>query len=129
MFEGVCNHIYPQNLANSKFFNGAEKTHSELIALSKGWADAANRTFFLEEFGSTFHGDPVDETSVDLATETANFQAALDAIRTNNVQLGAAWNYGGNFAGGSAWMKWKMSDPAKIYQMTLLAEANAAMSN
>ena len=128
-FEGVCGHIYPQSLANSKFYGGAEKTHAELIALSKGWADAANRTFFLQEFGATFHGDPVDETSVDLATETANFQAALDAIKNSNVQLAAAWNYGGNFAGGSAWMKWKMNDPAKIYQMTMLATANAAMSN
>lgn len=127
-FGVVCNHIYPRNTASGLFFSSGGKTHGELIGLSKGWADAWNRPFFLEEFGSTYHGDAVDQTSVDLATEAANFQAALDAIKVNDVKLGAAWNYGGNFAGGSAWMKWKMSDPSKIYQMTMLANANASMS-
>jgi len=128
-FDTVCNHIYPHLVSNGMFFSDGGKTHGELIALTKGWADAYGKPFFLEEFGSTYHGDPVDQTSVDLATEAANFQAALDAIRTNNVQLGAAWNYGGNFSGGPAWMKWKMSDPTKRYQLEMLALANASMSN
>lgn len=128
-FDTVCCHAYPQSLVNGTFFNGSEKTNSELIALHKGWADAANRPFFLEEFGATYHGDPVDQISTDLTTETDNFNAALSAISANNIQLASAWNYGGNFAGGSAWMKWKMSDPAKQYQLVALATANAAMNN
>jgi len=129
-FDVVCNHIYPHNVGNGMFFSGGNgKTHGELIALTKGWADAYNKPFFLEEFGSTYHGDPVDQTSTDLATETANFQSALDAIAANGVKVGAAWNYGGNFSGGAAWMKWKMSDPSKSYQLQMLATANAAMSN
>lgn len=128
-FDTVCNHIYPKSLSNSLFFNGAEKTQAELIALTKGWADAANKPFFLEEWGATYHGDPVDETSTDITTETANFNSALQAIITNNIQLSSAWNYGGNFSGSSAWMKWKMSDPAKAYQLIAIANANANMNN
>jgi len=129
MFNTVCSHIYPQSLVNGTFYNGAEKTHGEIIGLYKGWADAAGRPFFLEEFGSTYHGDPVDPTSTDLATETANFTAALTAISANNIPLAAAWNYGGNLAGGAGWMKWKMSDPSRQYQLVALATANAAMNN
>jgi len=124
-FPILTNHIYPQGLSNTKFFTGAEKTQSELIALSKGWADAAGKPFFLGEFGATYHGDAVDEISSDLTTETANFNAALAAVIANDVKVSAVWNYGGNFAGGSAWMKWKLSDPSRTYQLDAISAANA----
>lgn len=124
-FPVLSNHIYPQILTGGKFFNGAEKTQAELIALSKGWADAANKPLFLGEFGATYHGDPVDETSTDLATETANFTSALNAVMASDVQVSAIWNYGGDFAGGSAWMKWKLKDASRTYQLDAIAAANA----
>jgi hypothetical protein len=126
-FDVIVNHIYPHLTSNGLFFSDGGKTQAQLIALTKGWADSAGKPMFLEEFGATYHGDPVDQTSVDLATETANFQAALTAIKANSVPLSCAWNYGGNFGGASAWQKWKMSDPAKTYQLTMLANANATL--
>jgi len=126
-FPVLTNHIYPQGLSNTKFFTGAEKTQAELIALSKGWSDAAGKPFYLGEWGATYHGDSVDEISTDLSTETANFNAALAAVVANDVKVSTLWNYGGNFAGGSAWMKWKLKDPSRTYQLTAIAAANAAM--
>lgn len=121
-------HIYPQSLSNSQVFSGAEKTQADLIALCRGWADAANKPFLLAEWGATYWGDPVDQTSTNLATETANFNAALAAVQANCL-VSAIWNYGGDLVGASNWMKWKLSDPARTYQLAAVAAANAAMSN
>lgn len=126
-FPAINMHIYPQSLANSRFFNGGEKTQAELIALCRAWADGAGKPFFLGEWGATRWGDPVDETSVDLASEQANFNAALAAVQAN-AKVSAVWNYGGDLAGGSHWMKWRLDDPNRTYQLTAVAVANAAMA-
>lgn len=125
-FPCLTGHIYPQSLSNSQFFNGGEKTQAEIIALARGWADQLNKPFLLEEWGATYHGDPVDQISTDLASETANFNAGLAAAQAD-AKLSAIWNYGGDLAGGSAWMRWKLSDPARTYQLEAVAAANAAM--
>ena len=127
-FPIICRHIYPLTTGDAMFFNGAQKTGPEVVALCKAWADSVNRPFVLEEFGATCHGDTVDQVTpqdgVSIAAEATNWTAMLNSVMTNNIQVSAAWNYGGNFSGGSAWMKWKMSDPAKTYQLTALATAN-----
>jgi hypothetical protein len=127
-FPATNMHIYPQSLSNSRVFSGAEKTQAELIALCRGWSDAAGKPFLLTEWGATYWGDPVDEASTSLAAETANFSAALAAVQANCL-VSAIWNYGGDLAGGSNWMKWRLSDAARTYQLTAVAAANAAMSN
>jgi hypothetical protein len=128
-FNTLTMHIYPQSLSDSRFFNGGELTASQLIAQCKTWADANNKPFWLAEWGATYHGDPVDQTSVDLTTETNNFNAVLGTIQSSNIQMSSAWNYGGNLAGSSAWMKWQLTDASRIYQLNAIATANAAMSN
>lgn len=127
-FPTVNMHTYPQSLSNSQFFSGAEKTQAELIALSRAWADAAGKAFIQAEWGATYWGDPVDQTSTNLATEQANFNAALAAVQAN-AKVSALWNYGGDLAGSSNWMKWKVSGPERLYQLQAVATANAAMSN
>jgi hypothetical protein len=128
-FNCVVQHIYPMNPADSRFFNGGEKTQAELITLSKGWADQVNRPLFLGEWGATYWGDPVDETSTNLATEQANFNSALAAIVSSAVPLSAVWNYGGDLAGASPWMRWKLTAPERLYQLQAIATASAAMNN
>jgi len=125
----MVTHQYPNSTSNALFFTGGEKTAAEQIALFKGWADAASIPFFLQEFGATLQATPVDEISTDLATETANFNNILTAIVSNNIQLSAAWNYGGDLGGANEWQLWKMSDPTKTYQLDAIAVANASMSN
>jgi Cellulase (glycosyl hydrolase family 5) len=127
-FPVLSTHLYPQNLSNGRFFSGAEKTAGELITLHKGWADAANKPFFLGEFGASYlvAGSP-DEISTDTASETTNFNEALAAVVSSGVKLSAVWNYGGNLAGSDAWQLWKLADPARVYQLTAIAAANAAM--
>jgi len=127
----ISYHSYPLSLSNSQFFNGAEKTAAQMIALFKGWADAVNKPFFLGEFGATYigHGSQPDEISSTSGEEATNFNAILSAITANDIQLSAAWNYGGDLAGASTWQYWKMSDATKTYQLTAIAAANAAMNN
>ena len=124
-FDVLESHIYSQSLSNSQFYNGGEKTAAELISLHKGWADQVKKPFYLAEFGATCWGDSVDQTSTDLATETSNFNAALAAVLTNNIQLSSVWNYDGNLVGASAWQRWKLNDPSRRYQLDAIAAANA----
>lgn len=124
-FDVIESHIYPQTLGNSQFYNGGEKTAAELIALHKGWADQVKKPFYLAEFGATYWGDSVDQTSVDLASETSNFNAALAAVLENDVQLSSVWNYDGALAGASAWQRWKLNDTSRRYQLDAIAAANA----
>lgn len=128
-FDLTCGHIYPQSDSDSQFFNGSERTHGELIALHKQWSDAHNKAFFLEEFGATYHGDEVDKDSSDLSSETSNFNQTISAIVNNNIKLAAAWNYGGNLEGASPWMRWKMSDQARIYQLETIAGLNRHLTS
>ena len=127
-YNTICAHIYPQSAANSRFFLDGQKTQAEMIQLCKQWADASNKPFYLGEWGACYL-DPADETSVDVSTETANFNAALSSITTNGVKMSSIWNYDGDLAGGFAWMKWKLTDPTRLYQLTAIANANASMSN
>lgn len=126
-FNTITQHIYPMSLGDSRFFGGGEKTNGELIALSKGWSDQAGKPFFLGEWGATYWGDAVDESSTNLTTETANFNSALNAIVSASIRMSAAWNYGGDLSGAAPWMRWKLSAPERVYQMTAIAAANAAM--
>lgn len=125
-FNTLTQHIYPMNPSDGRFFSGGEKTCAELITLSKGWADQVGKPLCLGEFGATYWGDPVDENSTDLATEQANFTAALGAVVSSGIGLSAVWNYGGDLAGASPWMRWKLSDSARTYQLTAIAAQNAA---
>lgn len=122
-FNTVCSHIYPQSSANTRFFVDGQKTAAELIQLHKQWADAAGKPLFLGEFGSCYL-DPADESSTDTATEAANFLSIMTAIATNGVQMASAWNYAGDLSGAYSWMKWKLSDPSRIYQLEAIALAN-----
>lgn len=124
-YPSICMHIYPQSLANSRFFNGAEKTGPEIIALCRGWADQVGKPFMLSEWGATKWGDPADETSVDDASELANFNAEL-AAAVASANVSAVWNYAGDLAGGSAWMLWALNDPRRTYQLTAIAAQNEA---
>lgn len=126
-FNCIVQHIYPMNMADSRFFNGGEKTQGELITLSKGWADQVGKPFFLGEWGATYWGDAVDESSTNLATEQANFNSALAAVVSSQTPLSAVWNYGGDLAGASPWMRWKLTAPERIYQLESIAAASAAM--
>ena len=128
-FSGVSQHIYPKLTNDGAHFSDNDMTFTQLIAASKVWTDSVNKPLYLGEFGSCFTDPAGDPVSVDLTTETANFNGFLSAIINNNVPLSSAWNYGGNVSGVAAWMKWKMSDPSRMYQMILLANANAGMSN
>jgi hypothetical protein len=127
-FDAHTSHVYPLSLANSQFFNADEKTGAQFIALYKGWADAANKPFFLGEFGSSYVVGPPDEISTDSTTETTNFNALLSAVVSNNIQLSAAWNYGGSLT-GQTWAKWVMNDPTRRYQIEAIAAQNALMNN
>lgn len=128
-------HIYPQSTSNGTFFNGAEKTQSELIVLCRQWADAVNKPFFLGEFGATQWkntnpAENVDQVSVDLATETAAVTAAVNTVEAN-VEAAALWNLHGDIVSPvntvPNWMRWDLSAPSRQYQLALIAAANARM--
>lgn len=141
-YDVITSHIYPQvssetwtnDIAQRRYFLDERKTGAELIALHKGWADSVNKPYFQEEFGATYHGDPVDNTSVDLATETANFNALLGAIIDNDIKMASAWNYNGDITtprpdGLPDWTRWELKAPSRVYQLEALATANASMNN
>lgn len=134
-FPIVAGHIYPNGGAD--FFGDVQLTYAQMIAAHKAWANQVNLPFFLEEFGATMTnaeagrtGDQaVDQTSVDLASETANFNAALSAIQANDVMLSALWNYDGNLSSSLAWQTWKLrNEPTRLYQLEAIAAANATMA-
>lgn len=120
-----CNHIYPLAAAGGgKFFSDGARTLTQHIADSKTWANAAGKPFVLEEWGATYRGSPVDPVSVDLATETANFTEALNAIVAQDVPLACVWNWGGAL-GGTEWMKWDVSHASRTYQLDAIQAVNA----
>lgn len=121
-------HVYPQNPGGLVFWAGAPETIGPIIARHKAWADQANKPFYLGEFGATYHGDPVDKYSTDLASEKANFAEALQAVVANDVRLSTVWNYDGNYGGASTWMKWPLNQPDRRYQLEAIAVANAKMA-
>lgn len=127
-FTAMCNHIYPQSLSDLVWFNSAEKTAAELIAYYKAWSNSAGKPFYLGEWGATYHGSGSDPISVDQATEEATFSAVLASIVANDVQLSSCWNYGGDLAGANEWEWWKLTDPARLYQLTAIADANRTMA-
>lgn len=118
-------HIYPQSLTDHRFFGDSEKTLPQLIQLSREWSDQVGKPFFLGEFGATYHG-PGDTVSTDQASEEATFYAGLAAAQSY-AKLSAVWNYAGNLSGPAEWMYFKMTDPARLYQLEAMAAANAAM--
>lgn len=133
-FPTINMHIYPQSTSNSTFFSGAEKTQSELIVLSRQWADAVGKPFFLGEFGATRWKNTtegVDQVSTDLASETTAFNAALSTVSAN-VDVSAVWNYRGDIASVvdtvPNWMRWDLTASQRQYQLTAIAAANAAMA-
>ncbi|MFN3303054.1 MAG: cellulase family glycosylhydrolase [Roseateles sp.] len=125
-FSAVCNHIYPLATDTSKtaFYSDGVRTYGQHIADSKGWADAAERAFVLEEFGATRYGSPVDPISTDLTTETANFTAALNGIVASDVPLALVWNWGGAL-GAVEWQKWDITHSSRIYQLQAIQAVNA----
>ena len=122
-----CNHIYPlaAKIGDGQFFSDGDRTVAQHIADSKTWADASGKPFILEEWGATRYNSNVDQVSVDLATETANFTEALNAIVANDVPLSLVWNWGGDIAGGSEWMRWKLTDQSRTYQLDAIQAVNA----
>jgi endo-1,4-beta-mannosidase len=126
-YDAIASHTYPKSAANGLYFSGSDLTAAQLIAQIKSWADAAGKPMILEEFGATYHGDSVDEISTNATNEAENFSAIISAIQANNIPLAAAWNMEGNLSGGSAWLRWKLNDPARFYQLDAIAAANAAM--
>lgn len=127
-FNAISAHIYPQSAANSRFFLDGQKTQAEMIQLCKQWADASNKPLYIGEWGACYL-DPAEESSVDVSTETANFNSALAAITSNNIKMSAVWNYDGDLNGAYSWMKWKLTDPTRLYQLTAIATANSSMTN
>lgn len=127
-FGTLTQHIYPQSLTNLIFFSGAEKTAGELVALSKSVADTANVPFFLEEWGATCYGDPSDESSINIASERANFQNILDSIITNDIKLSAVWNYAGDLSNALKWAKWSLTDSRRSYQLDAISAANTLIT-
>lgn len=122
-----CNHIYPlaaYNGSSSKFYGSGVLSLTQHIANSKTWANTAGKPFILEEWGATYRGSPVDPVSVDLASETANFNEALTAIQTYDVPLSLVWNWGGNL-GDTEWMKWDVTHPSRTYQLDAIQAVNA----
>lgn len=134
-FSGLGQHVYPRNLADSRFFSGAEKTAGEIIALSKAWADQVGKPFYLGEFGATRYknsDENVDEVSTDAATEQAAFNEALNVgVIAGGVKLASVWNWSGDVTSPvntvPDWMRWKLTDATRTYQLTAIAAANAAM--
>ena len=134
-FNALEQHVYPRSLTDLKFFNGSEKTAGEIIALSKAWADQVGKPFYLGEFGATQYknaAENVDELSTNLATEQAAFNDILNAgIIAGGVKLASAWNWAGNVTAAvdtvPDWMRWKLTDSTRLYQLTALANANASM--
>lgn len=134
-FNCLEQHIYPRSLADSRFFSGSEKTAGEIIALSKGWADQVGKPFYLGEFGATQHknsGENVDELSTNLATEQSAFNEILNTgIVGGGVKLSSVWNWAGDVTSPvntvSDWMRWKLTDATRTYQLTAIAAASAAM--
>lgn len=122
----VCNHIYPlaAKTGDGQFFSDGDRTLTQHIADSKAWADAVGKPFVLEEFGATYRGSPVDPVSTDLATETANFTEALNAIVAQDVPLALVWNWGGNLSAGAEWMLWDVSHPSRTYQLDAIQAVN-----
>lgn len=122
----ICNHIYPlaAKIGDGQFYNGGDRTVAQHIGDSKAWADAAGKPFILEEWGATYRGSPVDPVSTNLATETANFTEALNAIVANDVPLALVWNWGGNL-GATEWMKWDVTHSSRTYQLDAIQAVNA----
>jgi hypothetical protein len=127
-FDAHTNHVYPLSTSNVRFFNGAEQTGAQMIALHKGWADAAKKPFFLGDFGASYVVGSPDEVSTSAGNEATEFNSLLASIVLNNVQLSAAWNFGGNLT-GQVWAKWVMNDASRRYQLEAIATQNASMSN
>lgn len=123
----ICIHVYPQKPNGLVFWGGQPNTIGPIIAKHKAWADAANKPFYLGEFGATYHGDPVDKYSTDLASEKTNFAEALAAVVANDVRLSTVWNYDGNYSGASTWMKWPLNKADRRYQLDAIAAANASI--
>ena len=104
-FNAISTHIYQQAYEPYWYFNDARShkfTPASLIGLHKSLADADNRVLFLGEFGAIPGSFGENGTSGTDGTEAGgkiHFQAMLDAIISNRVQLSSVWNYG--FAGNS----------------------------
>lgn len=129
-FGCVTNHLYPLSakVGDGQYFADGDLTYAQHITLSKQWADQVGKPFFLEEWGATRYGSGVDPISTDLASETANFTAALNAMQANNVQLSAVWNWGGKIDGAIEWMRWDLSHPSRTYQLAAIQAANASLA-
>jgi hypothetical protein len=122
-----CNHIYPlaAKTGDSQFFSDGDRTVAQHIADSKAWANQAGKPFILEEWGATRYSSPVDPVSTDLASETANFTEALNAIVAQDVPLSLVWGWGGSIVGSSEWMRWDVTDPTRTYQLDAIQAVNA----
>lgn len=139
-FPVITQHIYPgcgTNSNPSQWYRDQQRDEGQHITDSAGWAAAAGKPFLLEEFGATCYGDVVDNTTFgDTATELANWNRMVTAVRTCKPSLTMAWNYGGasNLPSRSApvgsggcydWMRWTLTDPARAYMLADLQQLNS----
>jgi hypothetical protein len=122
-YDTIHNHIYPQNMSNSQFYrlDNPERTAGDLILLSKQWADAVNKPFFLGETGASYR---IDGVNTNLTEEIASFNNILDSIVDNNIQISHFWNYRGDINGEEDWMLWDLNHSTRIYQLEAIALAN-----
>lgn len=125
-FSALSTHVYPLTTSDALFFLDSQKTNLEFIALCKNWATAAKKPFILDEFGASYYAGPPDETSTNFATEYANFVNTVNYIE-NNIDVSAAWNYSGDLANPTAWMKWDMTNTLRQYQLQKISDTNQRM--
>jgi len=127
-FPIVTQHIYPgcgTNSNPSQWYRDQQRDEGQHITDSAGWAAQVGKPFVLEEFGATCYGDVVDGTTFgDTASELANWNRMVTAVRTCKPSLSMGWNYGGASAlstrstpvgsgGCYDWMRWTLTDSAR----------------
>lgn len=126
-FDGLCHHVYPLAalVGDGQFFSDGDRTYRQHIQYAREWADIAGKPLILEEWGATQYGSNVDPVSTDLASETANFNEALQAIQDFDVPISCVWNWGGNVDVGIEWQVWDLTHPSRTYQIDAIQALNA----
>ena len=128
-FDVMSLHTYPNVAGTNSLYYQDFRTHDGLIVDFKHFSSAAGVPLFVGEFGANYLDETGDKSSTTPEEEAANFSSAIDAIIENEVQLAAAWNYGGNAAGPIAWQKWLLTTSERKYQLNSLRSANRLIGN
>jgi hypothetical protein len=138
-YTGICGHLFMRAVqsGDSQYWSDGECTdYAQWMGYWKGWADLARKPFVVESFGVSSRS--LSDNVATEATENALFAAAVAALATHNVDVAAAWNWGGTLLDGSLaldprlagagpeWACWDLTHPTNSAKMAALVAANAA---